>query len=279
MRAGRARDGHSPPRSRHRRSTIRCRDGYGSCPSTAATPWRRQPSAAVPGRPVLATCSMNRNSPPGRNSECSCRRTPSGSSIEQSTSEHTTASNGSPPVVVHVLLDGARRHRHRNRRLSRGVASQWLQPPFGFDGDDLGHRVRIEREVRPGPGADFQHAARTGLRGSRVRSRCISSVSWLDRNVQSRAKNGLSVVSGASVTTSSRAVGDSAASRPSAEARRRRLRRAPARCGPGTPPTTSGRRTPRRHPMEDTAWRSAAQQRREQRSAVEAPRWSGRHGG
>ena len=75
--------------------------------------------------------------------------------------EHQRAHHGVerlPAGVVHVLLDGARRHRHRNRRLSRGVASQWLQPPFGFDGEDLGHRVRIEREVRPCPGADFQHA-------------------------------------------------------------------------------------------------------------------------
>ena len=49
----------------------------------------------APRHPGLATCSKNRNSPPGLSTEFNCRRTSSGSSTEHSTSEQTTASNGS----------------------------------------------------------------------------------------------------------------------------------------------------------------------------------------
>jgi hypothetical protein len=64
-----------------------------------------------PRRPSLATCSRYRSCPPGRSHERRCRSTMSGSLTEHSTSEHTTASDGSPPTnsstVSQVSLSSA----------------------------------------------------------------------------------------------------------------------------------------------------------------------------
>ena len=117
----------------------------------SANRWNR------PRAPALATCSRYRSSPPGRSSEYSCRSTLSGSRTEHNTSEHTTASNGSPPLKssavspVTTTGTGATSAAARAWAASRGSGSIATTCSTG---------LRVVREVRPGARADFEHPAR-----------------------------------------------------------------------------------------------------------------------